>query len=80
MEKIVFNYKERVEDKDKKRTESVAQNKKSGHFEKIIFSKFKKFMEKNHDKFAKHLQLRRPVLPFRMGGKLSKKQVLIYKI
>lgn len=80
MEKIVFNYIDRVDVKDKKRTETVVQNKKSGDFEKLIFSMLKRFIEKNHDKFAKHLHNRRPVLPFRLGGKLAKNQVLIYRI
>ena len=67
MEKIVFNYIDRVDVKDKKRTETVVQNKKSGDFEKLIFSMLKRFIDNNNDKFAKHLHNRRPILPFRLG-------------
>ena len=46
MEKIVFNYIDRVDVKNKKRSDSAAQNKKSGVFEKLIFSMLKRFIEK----------------------------------
>ena len=83
MEQVVFNYKgESAQDVYAKNT-VTAENKKRDEFEELICKMFKKFIEENYNTFAQHLKIRKPAMPFRLGGKLNKnlsrKQSLIYK-
>ena len=86
MDDIVFFYKnDKVVHgiKTEKSKKSNAQDKKITELEKLVCKMLKKMIGKNYSKFSEHSKIRKPLLPFRLAGKLGKNvkksQALIYQ-